>query len=61
MTLSALYTCCYHQPNPLTSPGKGVPFVAQRVMNPTSTLGDASSIPGPTQGVKDRAMPGAVV
>ena len=40
---------------------RGVPTVAQRVKNPTSIHKDAGLIPGPTQWVKDLALPWAVV
>ena len=38
-----------------------VPFVAQRVKNPTSIHEDLGSIPGFTQQIKDLALPGAAV
>ena len=39
----------------------GVPFVAQRVKNPTSILEDGDLIPSLTQWVKDPALPGTAV
>ena len=40
---------------------RGVPIVAQRVKNPTSTHEDAGSIPGLTQWVEDLALPQVAV
>ena len=39
----------------------GVPIVAQQIKDPASIHEDADSIPGPTQWVKDLALPWAVV
>ena len=39
----------------------GVPFVAQQVKNPTSIHEDSGLIPGLARGLKDPALPQAVV
>ena len=41
----------------LTKPNLGVPAMAQRLANPTSTHEDKGSIPGLAQWIKDTTMP----
>ena len=65
-TLAALLTLwdrcqehlCHSSPSsPEKFLGLGLPIVAQRVKSPTSIHKDTGSVPGPTQWVKDPALP----
>ena len=45
----------------IKSQGWGVPFMAQRLMNPPSIHEDKGLIPGLTQWIKDPMLPWAMV